>query len=67
MDTSTPRSCRHIACNASSTGVWDGEGLISNYQRVLDGFLAGLDHKTLAKAQNVSNSGFDAGILDIGF
>ena len=52
---------------AKGTGVWDGEGLISNYQRVLDGFLAGLDHKTLAKAQNVSNSGFDAGILDIGF
>jgi len=49
------------------TGADDGEGLISNYQRVLDGFLAGLDHETLRKAQNVSNSGFQVGILDIGF
>jgi len=45
----------------------DGEGLISNYQRVLDGFLAGLDHERLAQAQNVANSGFQVGVLDIGF
>lgn len=44
----------------------DGESLISNYQRVLDGFLAGLDHETLRKPQNVSNSGFNIGTLDIG-
>ena len=52
---------------ARGTGNNDAEGLISNYQRVLDGFLARLDPKLLAKAQNVSNSGFEAGILDIGF
>ena len=49
------------------TGHGDGEGLISNYQRVLDGFLAGLDKETLRKAQNVANSGFQVGILDIGY
>ncbi|MBU6267457.1 MAG: aromatic ring-hydroxylating dioxygenase subunit alpha [Sphingomonadales bacterium] len=48
-------------------GDMDGEGLISNYQRVLDGFLARLDHETLKKAQNVANSGFQVGILDIGY
>lgn len=49
------------------TGHFDGEGLISNYQRVLDGFLAGLSHGTLQHAQNVANSGFQVGILDIGY
>lgn len=49
------------------TGHWDGEGMISNYQRVIDGYIAGLDPETLRKAQNVANSGFNAGILDIGF
>jgi hypothetical protein len=49
------------------TGAWDGEGMISNYQRVIDGYIAGLDHETLKKAQNVANSGFNAGILDIGY
>jgi nitrite reductase/ring-hydroxylating ferredoxin subunit len=43
------------------------EGMISNYQRLIDGYLAGLDQKTLAKAAHVVNSGFDAPILDIGF
>ena len=45
----------------------DSEGLISNYQRVIDGFLAGLDKETLRKAQNVANSGFQSPIRDIGF
>ncbi len=45
----------------------DSEGLISNYQRVIDGFIAGLDKETLRKAQNVANSGFQSTILDIGF
>jgi len=45
----------------------DSEGLISNYQRTLDGFLAGLDKELLVKAQNLTNSGFDSTILDIGF
>ena len=42
------------------------EGMISNYQRLIDGYIAGLDQETLGKAQNVVNSGFDAPILDIG-
>ena len=45
----------------------DSEGLISNYQRLIDGYLAGRDAETLRKAQNVVNSGFDSTILDIGF
>jgi phenylpropionate dioxygenase-like ring-hydroxylating dioxygenase large terminal subunit len=43
------------------------EGMISNYQRLIDGYLAGRDLQTLAKATQVVNSGFDAPILDIGF
>ncbi len=45
----------------------DGEGMISNYQRLIDGYLAGLDGNTLAKGSQVVNSGFNATILDIGF
>ncbi len=44
-----------------------GEGMISNYQRLLDGYLADLDSETLAKGSQVVNSGFDETILDIGF
>ncbi|WP_317930814.1 aromatic ring-hydroxylating dioxygenase subunit alpha [Halioxenophilus sp. WMMB6] len=44
-----------------------GEGMISNYQRLIDGYLAGLDRDRLAKASAVVNSGFDETILDIGF
>jgi len=43
------------------------EGMISNYQRLIDGYLAGLDPRKLAKASQVVNSGFDAPVLDIGF
>ena len=43
------------------------EGMISNYQRLIDGYLAGLDPERLAKATQVVNSGFDAPLLDIGF
>jgi carnitine monooxygenase subunit len=43
------------------------EGMISNYQRLIDGYLAGLDKETLRNAQNVVNSGFNSPILDIGF
>ena len=43
------------------------EGMISNYQRLVDGFLAGRDLETLAKATTVVNSGYNAPILDIGF
>jgi carnitine monooxygenase subunit len=43
------------------------EGMISNYQRLIDGYIAGLDQKVLAKGSQIVNSGFDAPILDIGF
>ena len=45
----------------------DTEGMISNYQRLLDGYLAGLDLDTLTKGQNIVNCGFEAPITDIGF
>ncbi|MCW1428337.1 aromatic ring-hydroxylating oxygenase subunit alpha [Novosphingobium sp. JCM 18896] len=43
------------------------EGMISNYQRLVDGYLAGLDAETLRKGQNAVNSGYNAPIVDIGF
>jgi carnitine monooxygenase subunit len=43
------------------------EGMISNYQRLIDGYLAGLDPDLLSKAQHVVNSGFESPIVDIGF
>ncbi|WP_052223461.1 aromatic ring-hydroxylating oxygenase subunit alpha [Novosphingobium malaysiense] len=43
------------------------EGMISNYQRLIDGYIAGLNTETLTKAQNVVNSGYNAPVLDIGF
>ena len=43
------------------------EGLISNYQRLIDGYLAGRDPQVLAKAAHVVNNGFEAPIADIGF
>lgn len=51
---------------ASSQGK-GGEGLISNYQRLIDGYIAGLDSEKLVKASQIVNGGFDAPILDIGF
>ena len=45
----------------------DVEGMISNYQRLIDGYLAGLDPETLAKANTIVNSGYDKPIADIGF
>jgi len=45
----------------------DSEGLISNYQRLIDGFIAGRDAETLRKAQNVVNTGFQSPIRDLGF
>ena len=44
-----------------------GEGLISNYQRLIDGYIAGRDPAELAKASQLVNNGFDAPIIDIGF
>ena len=43
------------------------EGMISNYQRLVDGYLAKLDPKLLAKASQTVNSGFASPILEIGF
>lgn len=43
------------------------EGMISNHERLIDGYLAGIDPKKLAAASQIVNSGFDAPILDIGF
>jgi hypothetical protein len=43
------------------------EGLISNYQRTIDGFLAGLDHATLLPAVRKSCAPIDVPIADLGF
>ena len=43
------------------------EGMISNYQRLIDGYLAGCRPQKLAGATQVVNSGFEAPVLDIGF
>ena len=43
------------------------EGMISNYQRLLDGYIAGLDPQLLAKASSIVNCGFETPITDIGF
>ena len=43
------------------------EGMISNYQRLVDGYLAGLPGERLAKASQIVNSGFEGPVLDIGF
>jgi phenylpropionate dioxygenase-like ring-hydroxylating dioxygenase large terminal subunit len=43
------------------------EGLISNYQRLIDGYLAGRNLELLASAAQIVNCGFDTPIKDIGF
>jgi len=43
------------------------EGLVSNYERVIDGYIAGLDPKKLAKATNELGGNFDGKIKDLGF
>jgi hypothetical protein len=43
------------------------EGMISNYQRLIDGYIAGLDKEKLARAAQIVNSGFEAPVLEIGF
>ena len=45
----------------------DKEGLISNYQRIIDGYLAGDTHDKLAKATQLLGGNFDGPILDLGF
>jgi carnitine monooxygenase subunit len=43
------------------------EGMISNYQRLIDGYLAGLDKQTLCKGYQAVGTGFDTPVADIGF
>jgi len=42
------------------------EGMISNYHRLIDGYLSGVDPEKLAKASRIVNCGFETPILDIG-
>lgn len=42
------------------------EGMISNYQRLIDGYLTKADPAKLAQATQIVCSGFDSPILDIG-
>jgi len=43
------------------------EGLISNYQRLIDGYLAGVEPGKLARANHSLGGNFDGKILDLGF
>ena len=45
----------------------DVEGLISNYQRIIDGYIAGVPAEKLAPATNLLGGNFDGPILDLGF
>lgn len=45
----------------------DIEGLISNYQRIIDGYLAGVPAEKLASANHLLGGNFDGKILDLGF
>ena len=44
----------------------DIEGLISNYQRILDGYLKGADPQKLARAQHELGGNFDGQIKELG-
>ena len=41
------------------------EGLISNYQRIIDGYLAGVPQEKLAKAVNLLGGNFDGPVLEL--
>ena len=43
------------------------EGMISNYQRLVDGYIARLDDEALRKGQNTVNCGYNSPIHDLGF
>jgi hypothetical protein len=43
------------------------EGLISNFERVVDGFLAGLPYHTLVPAIQKTNTTIDVPVVDLGF
>jgi hypothetical protein len=42
------------------------EGLISNYQRLIDGYLAGEDPAKLGQAAGLASGGMDSPIVDVG-
>lgn len=44
----------------------DVEGLVSNYQRLIDGYLAGVPQEKLAQAQHKLGGNFDGPIADMG-
>jgi nitrite reductase/ring-hydroxylating ferredoxin subunit len=43
------------------------EGMISNYERIIDGYLSGVEPKALAAASQLLGGNFDGKILDLGF
>jgi hypothetical protein len=43
------------------------EGMISNYQRIIDGYLAGVPQEKLARAVNKLGGNFDGPVLDLEF
>ena len=43
------------------------EGLISNYQRIIDGYFSGVAPEKLAKATQLLGGNFDGKILELGF
>jgi hypothetical protein len=43
------------------------EGMVSNYQRIIDGYLAGVPQEKLARATHLLTNNFDARIEDLGF
>ena len=45
----------------------DVEGMISNYQRLIDGFLQGVDPGRLVKGMQIATGGLDSPIADVGF
>lgn len=45
----------------------DVEGLIGNYQRIIDGYLRRVDFEKLAKATHLLGGNFDGPLLELGF
>ena len=45
----------------------DIEGMISNYNRIIDGYLSGVSLEKLAPATHLLGGNFDGKILDLGF
>jgi hypothetical protein len=43
------------------------EGMISNYQRIIDGYLGGVPKEKLAQANQLLGGNFDGPILELGF